>query len=93
MRTDYEIELCKLFGKNLARVRQARLWSQERLALESGLARSYVGDVERGLRNISLVNICKFADTLGVDVSVLTTFRNGSAPRLDAVNDPLTSER
>lgn len=75
MRTDYEIKLCKLFGKNLVRVRQARRWSQERLALESGLARSYVGDVERGLRNISLVNICRFADALGVEVSVLTTFR------------------
>jgi transcriptional regulator with XRE-family HTH domain len=79
MRTDYEIELCKLFGKNLVRVRRDRLWSQERLALESGLARSYVGDVERGLRNISLVNICRFADALGVDVSVLTTFRTPCA--------------
>ncbi|WP_322403427.1 helix-turn-helix transcriptional regulator [Massilia luteola] len=78
MRTDYEIELCKLFGKNLVRVRRDRLWSQERLALESGLARSYVGDVERGLRNISLVNICRFADALGVDVSELTAFRQVS---------------
>jgi hypothetical protein len=35
--------------------------------------------VERGLRNISLVNICRFADALGVDVSVLTTFRTPCA--------------
>lgn len=93
MRTEYEIELCKLFGKNLARVRQARFWSQERLALESGLARSYVGDVERGLRNISLVNICKFADTLGVDVSVLTAFRNENGSQLDTANDPVEDNR
>lgn len=86
MRSEYEIELCKLFGKNLAKVRQARMWSQERLALESGLARSYVGDVERGLRNISLVNICKFADTLGVDVSVLTTFRTTANVQVDRPN-------
>jgi len=67
--------LCRLFGKNLAKVRKDLHWSQERLALESGLARSYVGDVERGIRNVSLVNICRFADTLGVDVTILMTFR------------------
>jgi transcriptional regulator with XRE-family HTH domain len=59
------------FGKRLAQVRKQKGWSQEKLALESGLARSYLGGVERGKRNIALVNICKLAVTLGVKPSVL----------------------
>lgn len=62
--------MTKLFGDNLRQLRKAsRLYpgglSQERLALEAGLNRSYVGAVERGERNISLVNICKLAHTIG----------------------------
>lgn len=60
-----------LFGLRLIEERKAKGWSQERLALESGLARSYVGGVERGQRNIALLNIVKLADTLGVPASVL----------------------
>ena len=54
-----------LFGRRLAELRRAKGWSQEKLALESGLARSYLGGVERGQRNIALVNICRLADALG----------------------------
>lgn len=39
--------------------------SQESLALEAELNRSYVGQVERGERNISLINICKLARAIG----------------------------
>lgn len=76
MKAESDIELCRLFGKNLAKVRKAKGWSQEKLANESGLARSYVGDVERGIRNIALVNICKIADTLEINVVELMTFRD-----------------
>lgn len=55
-----------LFGLRLVEVRRARGLSQERLALESGIARSYLGGVERGQRNIALLNICRLADALGV---------------------------
>ena len=54
-----------LFGKRLAVLRKERGWSQEQLALESGLARSYLGGIERGQRNIALLNIVRLADTLG----------------------------
>ena len=64
----------KLFGQRLAAVRKERGWSQEQLALESGVARSYLSGVERGQRNISLINICRFAETLGVKPSVLLEF-------------------
>jgi transcriptional regulator with XRE-family HTH domain len=75
MKTENDIEIQRLFGKNLAKIRKEKKRSQEYLALESGLARSYIGDVERGIRNISLVNICKIADTLEVDVVEIMSFR------------------
>ena len=65
-----------LFGKKLAQLRKERGWSQEQLALESGLARSYLGGVERGQRNIALLNICHLANTLQVPVSHLMDFSN-----------------
>ena len=43
-----------LFGQRVAYLRKQIGWSQEKLALESGLARSYLGGVERGQRNIAL---------------------------------------
>ena len=59
------------FGLKLIEIRKTRGWSQERLALESGLARSYLGEVERGKRNIALLNIFNLAETLEVEPSVL----------------------
>lgn len=56
-----------LFGRRLVELRLANGWSQERLAHESGLARSYLGGVERGRRNLALLNIYKLAHTLGVE--------------------------
>lgn len=63
-----------LFGQHLAALRKARGWSQEQLALESGLARSYLGGVERGQRNIALLNICRLAQALGYRPADLMTF-------------------
>lgn len=63
-----------LFGKRLAELRKQRGWSQENLALESGIARSYLGGVERGQRNIALVNICRLADCLGLEPADLMKF-------------------
>ena len=63
-----------LFGKRLEELWRQPGWSQEMLALENGLARSYLGGVERGQRNIAVVNICRLAQTLGVDLSELMRF-------------------
>lgn len=59
------------FGKRVAVLRKARGWSQEQLSLESGLARSYLGGVERGQRNISLLNIYRLAESLSLPASAL----------------------
>ncbi|MCL2298456.1 MAG: helix-turn-helix domain-containing protein [Proteobacteria bacterium] len=60
-----------IFGQKLIELRKIKGWSQERLALESGIARSYLGGVERGQRNIALVNIYKLAQTLDVSPATL----------------------
>lgn len=64
----------KLFGQRLAELRKMKGWSQEKLSLESGVARSYLGGVERGQRNIALLNICRLAQTLNVEPSELLKF-------------------
>ena len=68
------MDVQKLFGKRLAQLRKEKGWSQEKLALEAEIARSYLGGVERGQRNISLINICKLAQTLGKRPSELMDF-------------------
>lgn len=65
------------FGRKVRRLREARGWSQEHLAVVVGLDRSYVGGVERGERNISLENIAKFAKALDVPMSQLMDFEHG----------------
>ena len=65
-------DLLVRFGKRVREVRRKRGLSQEALALESGLDRSYVGQVERGERNLSLKNIQKLAKALGASVAEIT---------------------
>lgn len=59
------------FGSRVRDRRRVRGLSQEGLAERSGLHRTYIGSVERGERNISLVNILVLADALGVDAGEL----------------------
>lgn len=54
------------FGARLRELRQKAKLTQEALALNSGLDRSYVGQVERGERNVSLENIARLADALDI---------------------------
>ena len=58
------------FGQRIREVRQDRELSQEALASLCDLDRTYIGSVERGERNISLVNISKVAAALGVSPKV-----------------------
>lgn len=59
------------FGKLLREKRHAMGISQEELAFQSGLHRTYVGSVERGERNLSLENIFLFAEALGCNPTEL----------------------
>ncbi len=53
-----------LFGQRVRYFRQMKQLSQEALAHQSGLHRTYIGSVERGERNITLVNAEKIANAL-----------------------------
>ena len=58
-------------AKNIIRLRGERGWSQDALALEAQLHRTFVAHVERQVRNISIDNIEKLANALGVEVHEL----------------------
>ena len=59
----------KQYGRTIRSFRQKAGYSQESLAELSGLHRTYVGAVERGDRNVSLLNIVALAQALDVSVS------------------------
>jgi transcriptional regulator with XRE-family HTH domain len=59
------------FGARLRTLRKATKTSQEGVALKAGLDRSYLGRIERGEVNVSLINIHRIADALGVGAGEL----------------------
>jgi len=59
------------FGKRIRQLRQAKELSQEALAFECELDRTYISGIERGRRNVSLRNIEILARTLGVNLPEL----------------------
>jgi ribosome-binding protein aMBF1 (putative translation factor) len=61
------------FGIGLRELREARGWSQERLAENADLNRSYIGEIERGCAVASLATIAKLALALEVAPSTLVT--------------------
>ena len=65
------------FGKLVREQRLAKNWSQEELAAAAQLDRTYIGGVERGERNISLLNIVKIATALEVNPRDLLNFKIG----------------
>lgn len=59
------------FGRRVRDKRIAMGLSQEALAAECDLHRTYIGSVERGERNVSLINLLIIARALGIDTSSL----------------------
>jgi transcriptional regulator with XRE-family HTH domain len=59
------------FGKAVRALRTERGLSQEKLAELSEIHRTYIGDVERGTRNIALVNMLKIATALDITLTEL----------------------
>ena len=61
------MDIIKVFGTNVRRYRRQKQFSQERFAELCGLHRTYISDIECFRRSISLDNIQKIADALGVE--------------------------
>ena len=62
----------KLLGIAIRTRRQELGWTQEKLADTCGLHWTYVGGIERGERNVSLMNIVAIARALGASIAELT---------------------
>ena len=61
----------KILGQRIRQSRKSLGISQEELALSAGIDRSYMGQVERGERNISIVSLCKISLVLKKDLGFL----------------------
>ena len=70
------MDVTQVFAENIKRLRHAKGISQEALADLAGLHRTYVGAVERGERNITLINANRIAEALGAKLSDCLKERN-----------------
>lgn len=61
------MDIRRQLGLNVRRIRAEKGWSQEDLAFESGLHRTYISGIERGIRNPTIVILAKLAETLDVE--------------------------
>lgn len=65
------MDIKAVVGKNVRQYREAKGLSQEQLAFEADLHRTYVSGVERGIRNPTVLIVAKLATALGVASSKL----------------------
>ena len=65
-----------IVGANVRKSRERLQWSQEELADRSGIHRTYISGVERGIRNPTVIIIAVLADTLGVSAANLLDVAN-----------------
>ena len=63
--------LTTAFGDAVRKLRRERGWSQEEFADRVGVHRTYMGGVERGERNVILVNIGRISESLGLPLAGL----------------------
>lgn len=61
------MDIIKVFGANLRKYRTKKGLSQEQFAEICGLHRTYIGDIECFQRNVSLENVQRIADALGIE--------------------------
>jgi transcriptional regulator with XRE-family HTH domain len=60
------MDIRRTVAKNVKKVRQGRGWSQEELAFEAEIHRTYISGVERGIRNPTVTVLAKIAKALKV---------------------------
>ena len=65
------MDIKKNFGKKVKLLRIEKGWSQEKLALNADLDRTYIPSIEKGDRNVSITVIGKLADAFKISISDL----------------------
>ncbi len=76
------MDLPRLLGRNVREARKRLGRSQEALALDAGMKRGYLSDLERGTRNPSIKAVARLAEALGVDpASLLADQAKASPPK------------
>ena len=65
------MDVRRRLGLNVQRLRRAKGWSQEEMADRSGLHRTYISAVERGVRNPTVTVVAKLAAALGATLGDL----------------------
>jgi transcriptional regulator with XRE-family HTH domain len=63
--------ILRALGQTVAKYRQAKRLSQEALAAKAGLHRTYLSDIERGVRNPGIKNVVRLAKALGISTAEL----------------------
>lgn len=84
MRNSYsedELAILRRFGAHVRRRRKERSLSLEELAELAGLNRNYLGEVERGERNIALLNLHRLAHRLAITTTALMDIPQEAVPR------------
>jgi transcriptional regulator with XRE-family HTH domain len=71
----------KRIGARIRELRTAKNWTQEDLAGECGLDRSYISGLEVGRRNPTYLNLLRIAKTLGTSLNTLLDFGTHLKPR------------
>lgn len=64
-------EILNCLGKTLRTIRKQKGMTQEKLAFEAGLHPTYIGQIERGEKNITITNLKIIVDCLGINLSEL----------------------
>ncbi|RED65375.1 DNA-binding XRE family transcriptional regulator [Cohnella phaseoli] len=80
-------EILKLVGQRIRSLRKERGMSQEQLGEKGGFHYSYIGQIERGEKNVALLNLAKISAALEVSLSQLFTYVDGEEKRTDSEND------
>lgn len=74
---DLKDEILVKFGEHVRQIRKKNKLSQEELAFQANVHRTYIGMIERAEKNITLLNIKKIADALKVPINKLMEIDNG----------------
>nr|WP_272907625.1 helix-turn-helix transcriptional regulator [Paenibacillus xylanexedens] len=69
-------EILNLVGARIKVLRKEKGLSQEALGEKGGFHFTYIGQVERGEKNVSLINLAKIAEALGVNITQLFAYVN-----------------